>query len=219
MAIYIRNCYCVPSCLFVLGGIEILSSVGTTQGDPGTMDTSRVRHVAFADDLGAGAQLMHLRNWWNNVVTFGPLLGYHPNASKSWLVVTPIEEERQIFEDTNIKVTTESKSHLGGYIGSESGKANYAEELIHSWCSQLTVLSTIAKSQPQAVYAGFMSSFIHELTYHIRTMHNIKQRLLILDDIVDNVFIPAITGGLICSKDEWLLSLPVKKGGLAIPIF
>ena len=32
MAIYIRNCYSVPSRLFVLGGTEILSSEGTTQG-------------------------------------------------------------------------------------------------------------------------------------------------------------------------------------------
>ena len=88
MAIYIRNCYCVPSRLFVLGGVEILSSEGTTQGDPlampvyaigirplleaikpGTMDTSRVRHVAFADDLGGAGELIHLRNWWDNVVT------------------------------------------------------------------------------------------------------------------------------------------------------
>ena len=43
-------------------------------------------------------------------------------------------------------------------------------------------------------------------------MLNIKQHLLILDDIVDNVFIPAITEGHICSKDErLLLSLPLKK--------
>ena len=131
-----------------MGGVEVLSSEGTTQGDPlampvyaigitplleaikpGTMNMSRVRHVAFADDLGGAGELMHLRNW-NNVVTFGPLLGYHPNASKSWLVVKPIEEEkaRQIIEGTNIKVTTEGKSYLGGYIGSESGNANYAKD-------------------------------------------------------------------------------------------
>ena len=80
MAIYTWNCYCVPSHLFVLGGIEILSSEGTTQGDPlacihhrynpfigsyqtGAIDASRVRHVAFADDLGGAGELMHLRNW------------------------------------------------------------------------------------------------------------------------------------------------------------
>jgi hypothetical protein len=34
MAIYIRNCYSTHSRLFVLGGVEILSSEGTTQGDP-----------------------------------------------------------------------------------------------------------------------------------------------------------------------------------------
>ena len=44
-------------------------------------------------------------------MTFGPMLGYHPNALKSWLVVKPTEEEkaRQIFEGTNIKVTTKAK--------------------------------------------------------------------------------------------------------------
>ena len=34
IAIYIRNCYSVQSRLFVLGGTEISSSEGTTQGDP-----------------------------------------------------------------------------------------------------------------------------------------------------------------------------------------
>ncbi len=51
-------------------------------------------------------------------------------------------------------------------------------------------------------------------------MPNLKQHLTPLDAIVDNVFTPAITGGHISSADErLLLSLPVKKGGLAIPIF
>ena len=51
-------------------------------------------------------------------------------------------------------------------------------------------------------------------------MPNIKQHFLILDGIVENVFIPGITEGHTWSKDErLLLSLPVKKGGLAIPIF
>ena len=56
--------------------------------------------------------------------------------------------------------------------------------------------------------------------YYIRTMPNIKQHLTQLDAIVDNVYIPAIIDGHTCSADErLLLSLPVKKGGLALPIF
>ena len=51
-------------------------------------------------------------------------------------------------------------------------------------------------------------------------MPNIKQHLTRLDVIVDSVSIPAITDGHIRSADErLLLSLPAKKGGLAIPIF
>ena len=41
-----------------------------------------------------------------------------------------------------------------------------------------------------------------------------------MDALVDQLFIPAITDGHMCSDDERLLiSLPVKKGGLAILIF
>jgi hypothetical protein len=181
-----------------------------------------VKHAAFADDLGGAGELWHRRRWWDNIVIVGPKLGYYPSGSKSWLVVKPIKEEkaRQIFRDTNIKVTTEGRSYLGEYIGSESGQSKYADELVSSCCDQLTVLSKIARSEPQAAYTAFVSSFIHKLTYHIRTMPNIKQHLSKLDGIVDNVFIPAIAEGHVCSTNErLLLSLPVKKSGLAIPIF
>ena len=58
---------------------------------PRTMDTSRVRYVAFADDLGGAGELMHLRNWWDNVVTFDPLLGFiQMHRSR----IKPIEEEK-----------------------------------------------------------------------------------------------------------------------------
>ena len=35
---YVRNCYNVPARLFVLGGKELLSHEGTTQGDPTAME-------------------------------------------------------------------------------------------------------------------------------------------------------------------------------------
>ena len=78
LATYIRNCYGAPARLFVTGGIEISSSEGTTQGDPVAMpsygigilpllaiikpelDPEKMKHVAYADDLGGGSKLERL---------------------------------------------------------------------------------------------------------------------------------------------------------------
>ena len=93
---------------FLLGGGEIASSDGTTQGNPFAMPTYAIgivpllpllksgrgecneklrsgdlKHVAYADDLAGAGKLHDLRIWWSRVESFGPLLGYYPKASKS----------------------------------------------------------------------------------------------------------------------------------------
>ena len=126
MAIYIRNCYSVPSRLFVLGGTEISLSEGTTQGDPLAMPVYAIgitpllemikpespkditmKHVACANDLGEAGELLELRRWWDNIVLWGPKLGYNPNPSKLWLVVKPTVDEKaqEIFGGISINIT------------------------------------------------------------------------------------------------------------------
>ena len=51
---YISNCYCIPARLFIIGGTELLSKEGTTQGDPTSMG-------AYA--LGVTPLLFFLRNF------------------------------------------------------------------------------------------------------------------------------------------------------------
>ena len=105
LATYLKNCYVKPSRLFIAGGKELMSAEGTTQGDPTAMpaygigimpflamirpsqEVGEVKQVAYADDIGGGATLGILREWWNNIVAHGPSFGYFPKASKSWLVV------------------------------------------------------------------------------------------------------------------------------------
>ena len=247
MATYIRNCYGTPSRLFITGGQEILSSEGTTQGDPFAMpaytvgiapllhminteeddkgnfrDVHTVKHAAYADDLGGAGELEYLRTWWNRVLHFGPLLGYFPNASKSWLVVKEdkVDAAKEIFADTEINITSEGRAYLGSFIGSDDSREKYAKELVEKWCGQLKILSTIAKSEPQAAYAAFVSGFQHKLTYHIHTLPKLGQLLKPLDDVLTLHFIPALTEGQHCSQGERkLLSFPSRLGGLAIPIF
>ena len=135
LATYIRNCYGTPARLFV-GGQEVASAEGTTQGDPTAMDAyaigirpllmmikphengEKMKHVAYADDLAGGSKLELLREWWDRCVQFGPAIGYYPKPSKSWLVVKQNQHERAktIFEGTGVNITTVGKKYLGGFI-------------------------------------------------------------------------------------------------------
>ena len=55
-----------------------------------------MKHVAYADELGGGSKLEKLREWWDRCGEHGPAMGYHPKASKSWLVVKEKDKERAI---------------------------------------------------------------------------------------------------------------------------
>ena len=75
-------------------------------------------------------------------------------------------------------------------------------------------------TEPQAAYAAFTSGFKHKLTYFIRTIPNLSELLKPIDEIINTQFIPAITERQAISNDDrTLLSLPVRLGGLGIPIF
>ena len=48
------------------------------------------KKVAFAADyINSVRKLLFLWVWWDLVNKYGLLLGYHPKASKSWLMVKP----------------------------------------------------------------------------------------------------------------------------------
>ena len=109
---------------------------------------------------------------------------------------------------------------MGAIAGSEMYKREYVDDLVKDWNSQLHMLSTVAESEPQAAYSAFVSGFKNKLSYFMRTIPDISNLLIPIEDTIRNRFIPAITGGRIFSKEERkLLSLPTRYGGLAISIF
>ena len=92
-------------------------------------------------------------------------------------------------------------------------------DLVKVWDNQLTILSAIAKTQPQASYLAFASGFKSKL-YFLRTNSKICHLLLPVQTTIRNKFIPAVTGCHICSdKERVLISLPTSYGRLSIPIF
>ena len=219
MSIYSWNCYYTPSRLFVSGGLEISSAEGTTQSDtmamhmyaigitpllkllkkppdPHNADANQSEYEnntkhAFADDLGGAGKLVEVRQWWDNFRHYGPMLGYYPNPSKSWLVVKDEEYNSaiELFQGTDVNITTSGRKYLGGFIGKVDERRKYVKTIVEDWIEKIKLLSNIAKSEPQAAYAAFVSGFKNKLIDLLKAV----------DDIIDTQFIPAITDGHYCS--------------------
>ena len=131
-----------------------------------------------------------------------------------------MQQETDLFQQTNINITCEGKRHLGAAIGSREFHKEYAEKKINNWCSEIEQLANIAKTQPQAAYAAFIHGEMHRFTYFLRTIPNMSEFLKPLDDAIDNKLLPAIIGSTNISEvDRNMYSLPIKSGGLGIPIF
>ncbi|XP_057302766.1 uncharacterized protein LOC130636933 [Hydractinia symbiolongicarpus] len=242
IATFINNCYAVPARLFVIGGKEILSREGTTQGDPTSMaayaigiipllkalfnntrsNDHTLKEVAYADDFTVAGKLYEIKEFWSKIVDIGPKYGYFPKATKSHLIVKQeyLLSAEQIFADSNILVTSTGQSHLGAVIGSQSYKIEYVNSKVASLVEQLKLLSKIAELEPQSSYCAFVTGFKAKLTFLLRTVPDIKKLLQPIETVVRNEFIPAITGGHLCSENErLLLSLPTRLGGLNLTIF
>ena len=102
--IYAFNCYGVHARLFVVGGKEIFSQEGTTQGDPPAMAfygigimpflqklkrSCKTAQIGYADDLQGGRKVLDTRHWFDTVEDKGPSHGYDDEPSKSHLIVKP----------------------------------------------------------------------------------------------------------------------------------
>ena len=234
LAIVLANTYQSPVRMFISGG-EVLSCEGTTQGDPLSMAMyalaitplirrlnelqEDVSQVWFADDATAAASCHNLRSWWDQLSAIGPQYGYHPNASKTFLVVKDDyeDEAKTVFGDTNISVTTRGKRHLGAAVGSRDFTTEYVSRKVEEWCDELMSLAKIAESQPHAAFAAFNHGMTSKWTYVCRTIPEIDDLLRPLDEVIHQHFIPAITGHPPCSPlERQLLALPPRLGGLGL---
>ena len=85
----------------------LYSKEGVTQGDPlpmfiyaiGTLplirslyDPGRWTQLWYADDASASGTLPGLRNWFDQLCSYGPTFGYYPEPTKSLLSSMKIEE-------------------------------------------------------------------------------------------------------------------------------
>ena len=206
IATFVRNCYNVPARLFILGGKEILSKEGTTQGDPTAMAAYAIgitlllkllhelicmnnyisKEVAFADDFTVAGKISEIRKFWDMVIISGPKYGYFPKAEKYFLIVKEnyIDVANDQFVDTNVKITTTGQRHLGAVIGSPNFKTEYVNHKILDLVKQLKILSKIAEIEPQSAYCAFVTGFKSKLTFLLRTIPDIQDLLKPIEDTI-----------------------------------
>ena len=163
IAVFVRNCYSLPSRLFIIGGSELKSCEGTTQGDPAAMAIyaigiiplllmlvdqaeqlpgKKTKSVAYADDFTGAGSIKNLLHWWNTLTTLGPLFGYHPEPTKCWLIVKPRMKDIALktFENTGINITEDVMRHLGAVIGTIEYRENYVTQKVNNWLDELNVM-------------------------------------------------------------------------------
>lgn len=247
IATFVINCYQKPARLFVIGGIELSSEEGTTQGDPTAMyiyglgilpliviiaepllmteegepETDKVRHSAFADDLAGGGTIDQLRRWWDLIIEVGKSIGYTAKPSKSWLIVKEeyYDYAVQKFTGTGIQITIEGQRHLGAVIGCPTFKVKYVTKMIDGWIDELRLLSKIAMVEPHIAYTAYIFGFQHKFTYVMRTIPDISSHLKRLDKAIEeNVLKHVIHNHNFNYADRQWYSLPSRLGGLGIII-
>ena len=210
---------------------------GTTQGDPLAMqfyglstkpileilrdETPDVSQVWLADDATGAGKLQPLKQWWDGIKHQGVKFGYFVKPSKSWLILkdsSKVKEAEELFKNSPINITVEGKRHLGAALGTEEFKNEYIDDKVKDWCKNIVNLAKISKTEPHAAYAAFIHGEQHKYTYFLRTICDISENLIPLDDTISDIFIPALFGREINEQEREVLSLPVREGGLGMKI-
>ena len=228
----ILNTYRSPARLFV-GGEEILSCEGTTQGDPLAMpmyalgilplireaSAPKVVQSWYADDSTAGGTTQELYRWWKILEGRGGCYGYHINASKSVLLVKPPfeAEAREAFKDTAVQIRVDGCRHLGAALGTDDYCRQYISSKVEDWCHEVRQLSQFAHTQPQAAYATLVHGLRHKWSFIARTMPNTASLFQPLEEVITHHLIPAITGRQPPGDlERSMLALPCRDGGMGI---
>ena len=89
--------------------------------------------------------------------------------------------------------------------------------MVSQCCEEITELSLIAKTHPQAAYSAFTSGKKHKFTSFMRTIENIENFMLSLDKVIKQKLIPTLFHDFQISEElRSLIALSCKLGGMGI---
>ena len=141
-----------------------------------------------------------------------PRLGYHVNSLKTHLLTKDGHQSKAatFWGETGVNISSEGKPHLGAVLGTSTFTELHVRGKVEKWCGELSHLSTIAESHPQAAYACFTHGLVSKWNYLTRSTKDISHLLQPLEDIIRTKFIPVLTGRPASNDDlEYLASRKV----------
>ena len=128
-----------------------------------------------------------------------------------------LEKASAYFENTNVTITTDGKSHLGAALGTEAFVYEFVNGKVQQWVEEVKHLSLIAQTQPHAAYSAFSHGLSSKWAYLCRIVPNIEELIQPLEDAICHHFIPALTGKSPPNDMERnLFSLLCRLGGIGI---
>lgn len=101
---------------------------------------------------------------------------------------------RKVFQGTGVSVLEVGKRHLGAAIGTQAFVESYVKQKVSEWAGAVERLSSIAQTQPHAVYAAFTHGLMSKWTYLTRAIPNIGDLLSPLEDRIRQKFLPSLMG-------------------------
>ena len=64
--------------------------------------------------------------------------------------------------------------------------------MITQFCEEITELSLITRTHPQAAYSTFTSGYINKFTFFMKTIENIENFMLPSDKVIKQKLIPTL---------------------------
>ena len=158
-----------------------------------------------------------IKNWFDRLLSVGPLFGYFPEPSKSSLIVkdTTLPSAEQSFNGSGVSIVQCGK-YLGGVIGNRAGVESFVSSRVSNWSNYVSLLSSIAADQPQAAYIALTKSLQSEWIFLQRVTPDCGGLFNDLEHVLCTLFLPSLIGHPCGSHDRFLYSLPIRMGGLNI---
>ena len=149
----------------------------------------------------------------------GPGFGYFPNPSKTWLITKEmcLLDAKAAFKGTDINITSAGLPQLGAALGTAAYTDQFVTERVDQWCDEVTLLSAIATTQPHTAFAAFTHGLSSKWSYLFRTIPDLGDHFLPLENIIRSEFIPSLTGNPSPNdSDRDIFALPARLGRLGL---